>query len=188
MDTDLLRQRRNLMLISCGLILYHLAGVEITGLGLLGTQLTVKNPHVLSLFSWILWLYFLVRYLQHWVSEKKPNIRLSFRDAMFKRTHTRATMARIQQKANQPNANPTIRWTRGIPGYYVARANTHAGTDHLLVEQINPIKYLGWLLSSVLAVTIVTKHFTDYILPLLLAFIAPLTALAVHHGTLQIAT
>ena len=188
MDTDLLRQRRNLMLISCGLILYHLAGVEITGLGLLGTQLTVKNPHVLSLFSWILWLYFLVRYLQHWFSDKKPNIRLSFRDEMFKRTHARKTLTRIQQRAGQPHANPTIRWSRAIPGYYVARANTQAATDHLLVEQISPIRYLGWLISSLLAVTIVTKHFTDYILPLLLALIAPLTALAVHHGQLQIAT
>ena len=188
MDNDLLRQRRNLLLISCGLILYHLAGVEITGLGLLGTQLTVKNPHVLSLFSWILWCYFLIRYLQYWLSDKRTTIRLAFKDAMFKRTHTTETMTRIQKKAKQPNANPAIRWKRGLPGYYVARANLEAGTDYLLIERINPIKYIAWLAGSIGSVALLTKHFTDYLLPLVIAVSAPVIAMAVHHDVLAIAT
>ena len=182
MDSDLLRQRRNLLLISCGLILYYLAGVEIESVGLLGTQLSVKNPHILLAFSWLLWLYFLIRYHQYWRAKNHKEVRLAFHDALRRRTHSHATSERMSRKLGHNNALYSIGFNGLRPYYYHLKANTRAGMDRVPIESVHPLRYIKWVISAALEVVVQTKHFTDYLLPLLLAVATPAIALASHQG------
>src|SRR3989338_8065290 len=58
MDSDLLRQRRNLMMISGGLLLFDFANVTVAKVSILGTELLIGNVKVLIYCAWFLWGYF----------------------------------------------------------------------------------------------------------------------------------
>ena len=67
--SGLLRQRRNLFLISITLFFVYYSGVKIeaASLKIFGADLTLMNPAILNDFQifWIVWAYFLVRYTQY---------------------------------------------------------------------------------------------------------------------------
>ena len=63
MEGRLGRRRRNLLIITVGLLLFEFADVDIAKVGLLGTELLVGKPKVIEYFAWVLWLYFFWRYL-----------------------------------------------------------------------------------------------------------------------------
>lgn len=51
MTNDLLRQRRNLLITSIGLLLFDFAHMSITKVSLLGTELLVGDPIILKAFA-----------------------------------------------------------------------------------------------------------------------------------------
>lgn len=67
--SGLLRQRRNLFVISLVLLFVYYSGVKIetASLKILGAELTLSNPKVFDDFQilWVAWTYFLVRYTQY---------------------------------------------------------------------------------------------------------------------------
>ncbi|EHI9243187.1 hypothetical protein J9100_004552 [Vibrio vulnificus] len=69
----LLRQRRNLMVISMLMPLFFLSGANIEKINLLGTVISVSNPVVLKYALVILFSYFLLRYWQYYQEETYVN-------------------------------------------------------------------------------------------------------------------
>src|SRR5688572_2283141 len=64
MEEPALRQRRNLMAMSCLLLVFDFADISIAKVSILGTELVVGKPRVLIIFIWAVWAYALLRYYQ----------------------------------------------------------------------------------------------------------------------------
>jgi len=69
----LLRQRRNLLLISLMLPLFFISGADIQNINILGTVITIKKPEAIRFSLVALFLYFLWRYCQYYLEETYVN-------------------------------------------------------------------------------------------------------------------
>lgn len=59
MGPDLLRQRRNLLVVSLALIFSNLAGAEFNNkVAVMGTEITFARSGALKVGTWLLWAYF----------------------------------------------------------------------------------------------------------------------------------
>lgn len=76
----LLRQRRNLLLLSLLLPLFFISGADVKEINILGTIITVKNPSIVKASIGILFTYFLLRYWQYYKEE-------TFVENMYRRLH-----------------------------------------------------------------------------------------------------
>ncbi|MEZ9553537.1 hypothetical protein [Vibrio sp. 10N.222.47.A9] len=65
----LLRQRRNLMLVSIAMPLFFVSGAEVEKLNILGTVIVLSNPKVVEYLLVVLFLYFFLRYWQYYKEE-----------------------------------------------------------------------------------------------------------------------
>lgn len=79
MESGLLRQRRNLIVLSCLLIVYNFADIKVKQVGLMGTSIEVGNPAALTLIIWVVWFYFFLRYYQYWSTERDANVMADLR-------------------------------------------------------------------------------------------------------------
>ncbi|ELB2790272.1 hypothetical protein ACE1OG_18035 [Aeromonas hydrophila] len=80
----LLRQRRNLMVVSMLMPLFFLSGASIEKINLLGTVVSVSNPVVIKYALIILFSYFLLRYWQYYQEETYINdMRRRMRDHIY---------------------------------------------------------------------------------------------------------
>ena len=88
MTNDLLRQRRNLIVICCILIFLKFSEIQISKFAILGIEFSnFKNPESIYLAIWIGWAYFLIRYYQYFIQEGFPN----FKSELSKAIETRST-------------------------------------------------------------------------------------------------
>lgn len=175
MNSDLLRQRRNLIAISAFLVLFDVANVEIAKVSLLGTELIVGNAQVLIYSAWCLWGYFLLRYYQYWRTEPGHHIRDSFNKHLdfLVRGYTKAQA--VQDSCGQAFNNYKITrtawasWSYTLQGYNV-------GPGEVVDLKTSPLalwQLAFWIIKSVLHVGLNTPHATDHILPFVVAFAAP---------------
>jgi len=67
MSEGLLRQRRNLMVVSIALFFIFVGGISIDHeITILGAKLRIANPLVLYVTLWIMYIYFFLRYIQYY--------------------------------------------------------------------------------------------------------------------------
>lgn len=59
------RQRRSLIAVSLALLFYQTTGVVVERLSLFGNEVVLRDPSAASIVLWVAWVYFLVRYYQH---------------------------------------------------------------------------------------------------------------------------
>ena len=182
MDAGLLRQRRNLILISIALLLVDFADVEIARVSLLGTTLVVGRPDVLHTFAWVAWTYFTVRYLQYLVYVGDLGFSSSFWSVADRhlerkiRTLVEAQVPKRQFTNFGPRhlvKNGCFRWEQPLSVYDPAVGS---------VEKIGSISLptltmFGAWLRGCIHVAFSTPKVTDYVLPLALALAAPAVAL-----------
>lgn len=178
MNQDLLRQRRNLIVISAILLLFDFAKVEIAKVSLLGTELIVGNAQVVKYCAWILWGYFLLRYYQYWRAEPGQRIRETFKKHLdtLARAYTKfqATQDVYGQQFNDYKIRRTglASWSYVLQGY-----NAGVGSiEDLRTSRLSIWRLAFWGFRSVLHVGLHTPHATDHILPFVMAFAAPLVA------------
>jgi len=91
MSEGLLRQRRNLISVSCILIFLKFAGVEISKLSFLGIDFGgMKNPSALYFGVWIVFFYFLFRYYQYFKQDGESRLisfyKFELSERVYKRT------------------------------------------------------------------------------------------------------
>jgi hypothetical protein len=182
MNSDLLRQRRNLIAISTVLLIFDFAHVEVAKVSVLGTELLVGNTRMLMVCAWVLWGYFLLRYYQYWRIENQRRIRKAFKERLdwHAREYTKARP--VQDAAGQLFDDYRItraglmQWSHTLRGYDPSRGMVGGKPLHLPVPRL-----VVWSLKSAAHVTIQTPYATDHILPFALAIAAPLVALCSYY-------
>lgn len=86
MGSDLLRQRRNLLVISLGLVAVQLAGASFEEkVSIFGAGITFEHPERLLIGAWVLWAYFLLRYFQYLHEEPDLGLRQGMRRWLLRR-------------------------------------------------------------------------------------------------------
>lgn len=170
MNSDLLRQRRNLMIVSVGLLLFDFANVTIAKVSILGTELLIGNATVLVYCAWFLWLYFLLRYYQFIRAESDLGISSSYKSLFEAKAR-----AYVFQKINKTYLNGNIDFRRkglrseySVMEYKPDLSATHE-TDAGILP---PLKIAWWIASSWFYIAAHTPKLTDHVLPFFLALTA----------------
>jgi hypothetical protein len=177
MNPDLLRQRRNLILVSLWLLVFDFAEVTIGKVSVLGTELVVGSPRVLILLGWLLWAYFFLRYYQYWRAENKPEIREAFNSRLDSYARAFANPTQYQDAAGQVFGHKiakrdTFSWSYALQHYNPAVGSVE---QHSAIPLPN-IRLLWWSVKAAFLTCINTTHATDHLLPFVLAVAAPIVA------------
>lgn len=177
-EGDILRQRRNLVAMSCLLIVFDLAKVKVAKVGVLGTDLVVGDVRVLAISMWVLWAYFLLRYYQFWRKER-PHLS----SAIYEQVGQYASnYAYARNLPGTQNNSPSLQRSRWIRGWQIEVQSYKPGTGGVVTESITPVSpfmALFWKFRAWLRIGIHTPHFTEYALPFVLAAATPIVAVAV---------
>lgn len=165
MTEDLLRQRRNLLITSIGLLLFDFAHMSIAKVSILGTELLVGDAIVLKVFAWVMWAYFLMRYYQYWNAERGSGIRPDIHSFLY----GKVLQVALQETGKTSTigidiSNIGIRWS-----YSVDRA-TAVELPLMLIR--------FWTLQAYLTTAVHTPKVTDHVLPFALAIATPLAILS----------
>ena len=83
----LLRQRRNLLIVSMLLLFLKMSGAELQSISLVGLKATFKNPEAVLLFLQFFLCYFFYRYYLYIIQEPKLFIKEIFYSQLNKYTH-----------------------------------------------------------------------------------------------------
>lgn len=168
MGADLLRQRRNLLVVSLALICVSLAGAEFGNkVGLMGTEITFARKWVLVAGAWVLWAYFFGRYLQYLGTEPQLGIDANV-EKQLRAYHSK-------QMGHDPHLRISrvslFDWTL-MTGDYVPGDGSHLERAIALTRR----ERMLWTAKAYLAVSFKAPRVTDYVLPILIGLAAPLTA------------
>lgn len=166
MSPDLLRQRRNLLVTSLVLITIKLAGAQITNkLSISGAEITFSQPERIILGVWILWFYFVLRYLQYLHDEPDFGIRKTMA------LRIQAWFNKIPREANDQE-DRTVKWT-SLLCWTLSKPEWPGGRPQ---ETIIPVKWhlrFSLTVGAFVYTAIRTPRFTDYVLPLVIAALPP---------------
>jgi hypothetical protein len=172
MNSDLLRQRRNLILICSGLLLFDFAKVTVTRISIMGTELLVGDARVICYFAWAMWGYFLIRYYQYLRAESDLGIYSSFksrfeglaRPYVFQQLNKGSFAGSIEFKMDG------LRWRYSIKEYELGELKE---TQSSLLPFL---RTLWWVVRSLFYVAVHTPKATDHVLPFVLAIAAPVVS------------
>lgn len=187
MNADLLRQRRNLIIVSGVLLIFDFSQVKITKVSVLGTELLIGNAQVLVACAWILWAYFFLRYYQYWRVEPESHIRDTFakRFDEYVRAYTKAKPLQdaVGQVYDQYRVERTgiAQWAYVLQHYDVQSSRVADGPTRKL-----PLwRMILWFIRAILYVCLHTPHATDHVLPFLLGIAAPIVSLGTAWNWMQ---
>lgn len=174
-EGDILRQRRNLVAMSCMLIIFDLAEVEVAKVGVLGTDLIIGDVRVLAISMWIVWAYLLLRYYQYWRLEK-PHVS----NAVYEQVDANAIgyASRSLMRARRNEKVEIIRrgWLRDWEIKVTAYSPSEGGTVVRAAGRMPWWRVLSWKFRAWRRVVIHTPYFTEHALPLVLAAATPAVA------------
>lgn len=170
MTNDLLRQRRNLLIMSIGLLLFEFAHMSVAKVSILGTELLVGDPTMLKIFAWVLWAYFLLRYYQYLKSDNDAGIK-QHADKHFKFLATQHVLRANGWKSLQGEvmiSRQRLHW-RYTVFEMLSGDKVEVGQGELPLVRI-----WWWKLRTYLHITVHTPKVTDHVLPFVLAIATPL--------------
>ncbi|WP_415903191.1 hypothetical protein ACMXYR_05225 [Neptuniibacter sp. QD29_5] len=186
------RQRRNLMMMSVFVGLYQLAGIELKKINFFGNEIVFKNPELLSVFMWVLLVYWLIRFVQFsgemgdkglkgdFLNLREPFIRY-FAYRIFKGSKG------YKRIIAESDKNLVLQH-RGMEIYENGLFESQGAVNFLLNEEgagglIEKFQFdLGiraMFMSNIAAlarVMLFTRHITEYTLPLVMFILAYLTS------------
>lgn len=176
MTNDLLRQRRNLLITSIGLLLFDFAHMSIAKVSILGTELLVGDPIVLKVFAWAMWAYFLLRYYQYFNAEGgtglKPTVNSFFRSKAIQYA-LRAT-GRTSLLGDFDITKNGIRWSYSIREHGSLPYAPSGEPKHEEKGALPLMRTWWWTLHAYLHLALHTHKITDHALPFALAVATPL--------------
>ena len=179
LSPGLLRQRRNLMVVSLIIIFMEISGAQLGNVSLLGISITFDKPESISWFLMIFLVYFFYRYTLYFVQEGHSFYSLFCHHAKQK------TWSKIQ--SIQDEKIPDAKLKTGLVSFcdldkvsFLRRrisSRSHFDPTTGNSETIKEIDFnigLLWkeLLSAVLIVLFKERFVTDYYMPLLIALVA----------------
>jgi hypothetical protein len=180
MSDGLLRQRRNLMLVSCMLILFDGAGAKLEKVSVLGNELTAARPLALAIGAWIVWAYLLVRYLQYLGAEGNLGITDAIDEKMLGYVKSARSLTPLVDEIGQ---QPYWVLAPVAPLRWKVTLQHYSPESSSVLESVHEITFLSglwWRLRAIVSVSWRTPKVTDYVLPLMLAALALAVAVGVH--------
>ena len=171
MNSDLLRQRRNLILISSVLIIFDFARVSIAKISVLGTELLIGDAKTLMIFVWVVWAYAFLRYYQYLRAEGDLRILAMLQVKLHAkvRAYVFRQIKKDHVSGSIQHTRDGFRWKYSVYEYVPGK-----GKEEMILS--GPIPWLlmiWWQLATGVDVSINTPKATDHILPILLAVAAP---------------
>lgn len=167
MNSDLLRQRRNLIGISVALLLLKFPEDPISAISVLGAELKVTSAHSLPAFAAVLLAYFLTRYYQYHKAEGDTGILSSVR-SFFTGRVARYHCKRIGETSfiGEPVFDRSgLYWNYFVKG----RRNDLGPMTDTRREKLPLFQSWWWWLEAYGHVAARTTKVTDYVIPYLLA-------------------
>lgn len=178
MSQDLIRQRRNLLIVSMVLIFAKFSNLEISKFSIIGIELnSFGHPETVYVVLWIVWIYILVRYYQYFTQEGFPNFKniyLQILNCISKEKIKRLIKVKYP-KSMEINADYHQLKSRNWKyfGQEDVSKSGIQGTEIRNFEMtISNKKFIKELIVSFFHVSINRSAFTDYILPLFIAIFA----------------
>jgi hypothetical protein len=86
-----IRQRRNLMGISIILLFVTLSGLKVNKVNILGNELIITNPFIVTLALWIAFIYWYWRYTTYRIETGAPNFRHHYEPLLLRITVSKFT-------------------------------------------------------------------------------------------------
>ncbi len=172
MNCDLLRQRRNLLLISGFLIIFDFAHVDITKVSLLGTELVIGRPEVLINAVWFLWVYFFLRYYQYLREENNLKIKSTFIFHFKGLALNHVEKCRIAKGLEKHDLQV---FQEGLFNWDVKNNTYNSDNTWTSVTGALPRHYVVlWYIKSFFHLIMNTSKITDRVLPIIIAILAPI--------------
>lgn len=175
-EGDILRQRRNLVAMSCLLIIFDLAKVEVAKVGVLGTDLIIGDVRVLAISMWVVWVYFLLRYYQFWKADT-PHLSSALSEQITRYAIQHGERMDMGRDALGGYASLKKEgWIRGWR-LELGPSKLHEGkfVPHKSLS-ISWVCALLWKARASVFVGLNTPHFTEHALPFVLAAATPVVA------------
>lgn len=167
------------MLISGVLLIFDFAQVSIVKINLLGTELLVGRPEIVFSIAWILWAYFLLLYYQYLRLEQDLEICSSFKSHLYEQADKYSKLSPQRGKSGEVYNDFSLNRSGMLKWNYVL--HYHDPVEGESKEAINkeiPFRHMLLLtLKSFFYVSFNTAKITDHVLPILLAFSAPIVSL-----------
>jgi hypothetical protein len=160
MTNDLLRQRRNLLITSIGLLLFDFAHMSVAKVSILGTELLVGGPIILKIFAWVMWAYFLLRYYQYLKAERVHGVKPDVHNILYSKAlgySLRATG--MTSPIGIDISNNGTRWSYSV--------GQETSSLPLMLSR-------WWTLQAYITTAVHTPKVTDHFLPFALAIATPL--------------
>lgn len=193
--TAVLRQRRNLFVISFTLTIIYTAGLEFdsTSIEVFGITATIQNPAVIEsyYFLWAIWIYFLWRYIQYLSFYGTYEALSEEYKGMLEKRYTIAFSEKVENEfPDLRNHGPSLLRN---PTIYKENIKFHPISGSLFIRhgttdgqydtgkyklRISSAKIVTARLISALYIIVMSRHFSDYYLPFLASAVPVILALA----------
>ena len=178
MSLDLLRQRRNLMILSSILLFLKFAEIEISKFSIVGIEFSsFKNPNSIFIVLWIFYIYFAIRYYQYFLQEGFPHFKIIFFETIDRKSVNK--IETIVKKKYPLNTRKDVtystlkQWGWEYSGQIEIGPEGVGGTHSENFKlKISRRKLFPEVVYSFYHVVVNRSAFTDYFLPILLAILA----------------
>lgn len=175
MSNDLLRQRRNLLVISLLICFVDYAQVELGKLSIFGIEYSqFGRPHAVIYALWVGFFYFLIRYGQYFYQEGRQKLASSFVSTLDEKAASRIKELVLEEHPSDFREDCSFhvlqRWK------WIYHGQEKVGTDEMGHDKINnfemyisPLKLWREVVASIFSVTFAKSAVTDYLLPFVVA-------------------
>ena len=173
MSEGLIRQRRNLISVSCVLIFLKFAGVEISKLSFLGLDFEeLKNPSAFYVLIWVAFIYFALRYYQYFCQEGKTKFFHSYIISLDQsiinkaRSNAREDKGSGELRIFEPSTSQELEdndWK------YEATYKKADGTKVIVGKVLEKKERVKCRVNTIINLTFHTSAVTDYLLPFFFA-------------------
>jgi len=174
---NLLRQRRNLVVLSSLLVVFNFSDITITKVSILGTELLVGDPTRLAIFVWVAWAYFLVRYYQYWREIPDKSLVKSFLGRF--NNYAKEYADKKYRRGQYSSVNYKLR-NESIYSWSFNQETVDPVTGNSPDEEPISIPFIQvvlWAIKSLVFVCIKTPHMTEHVLPFIIALFAVISTI-----------
>lgn len=177
LSQPLLRQRRNLMIISVLMIFVHMSGAEFNKVVFMGLTITFKQPQVVVLFMFGFLIYFLYRYYLYLGQEKGRDFKGTFFGKLNALSHQKLQQLKNEEvdleqyggKFQFKDMKKTSFWKRNVAT--IVHVDDE-GSQQWGYFEIDIRRFTFKGIRALFYTLFKRSYVTDYILPYVLALIA----------------
>lgn len=177
---ELAKERRNLILLSCIIILSQFLRLKDDTINLLGNSVIIDKPEILTGLIIITWSYFLLRFYQGVVSKDNlGEIKTKYRHLMNKFSKNKIDKLLVRRGLIESEKNSSWNYSElpkknyFVREYSFGKQNNETGEWEIThKENLNIVLFSFQHLKTIIYITFNTRKVTEFIFPFFIALIA----------------